>query len=361
MKRVMFVIGTLSNGGAERVISILAEEMQELGYEVSIVTIFSDKNNYVNSKKIRLYPIVHKYKNKFLRFLNIVLKTRQLIKSQNPDVVISFDSIINICTIFSSVFLKNKLIVSERNDPYKYPESKWIRYMRDLLYRFSDGFVFQTADAKKYFSPIIQERGTIIHNPILSNLPYWNENSTEKTIITACRLVRQKNLPMLIKAFSSFSKIYPEYKLKIFGVGELREELLSLVEDLKLNDKVFFPGFSDRIHNEMANSDLFIISSDYEGISNSMLEALAIGVPVISTDSPIGGARLFINNGENGLLIEVGDTDGLVNAMIRVISDKKFAIRLSREARKIRNELLPRKIAEKWIKYAERICRGDYV
>lgn len=360
MKKVMFVIGVLSNGGAERVISILAKEMIRKGYEVSIVTVFGDNNNYVTDKRITLYPINQKYKNKMLRVMGILRRTRQIIKQQNPDLIISFDTTINIYTIVSRTFLPNKLIVSERNDPYQYPGSKGIRKVRDFLYRFCDGFVFQTEDAKKYFSSRIQEKGVVIPNPIISDLPYWNENSSEKTIITASRLNRQKNLPMLINAYSRIKDSFPEYKLKIFGVGELREELLNQIEHLGLSDRVTIPGFSNDIHTEMANSDLFVIPSDYEGISNSMLEALAIGVPVISTDSPIGGAKMFIKNEENGILIKVRDTDGLVQAMNQILSDKKFAKNLSYEARKIRKDLQSEKIAKIWVEFAQKIYRGNH-
>lgn len=356
----MFVIGVLSNGGAERVISILAKEMSNKGHEVSIVTVFGDNNNYVTDKRITLYPIKQKYKNKMLRAMEIVRKTRQLIKQQNPDLIISFDATINIYTILACTFLPNKLIVSERNDPYQYPGNKGIRRVRDFLYRFCDGFVFQTEDARKYFPTRIQEKGVVIPNPIISNLPYWNENSSKKTIITASRLNRQKNLPMLINAYSKIEDSFPEYRLKIFGVGELRDELLEQIEQLGLSDKVAIPGFSNDIHTEMANSDLFVIPSNYEGISNSMLEALAIGVPVISTDSPIGGARMFIKNEENGLLIKVGDTDGLIQAISKVLSDKKFAKHISYEARKIRKDLQSDKIAETWVEFAQRIYRGNH-
>lgn len=359
MKRIMFVIGVLSNGGAERVISILAKELCDKGYEVSIVTIYGDKNDYVLDERVNIYPLSHKYKNKLLRFIEITQKTRNLIKSINPDIVISFVAIINIYTIISSAFLKNKLIVSERNDPYQNPENKYIRRIRDFLYRFSNGFVFQTNDAKKYFNRSIQDKGTVIPNPIKSNLPFWNDKKDNNTIITACRLSRQKNLPMLIQAFSEIREIFPDYKLKIFGVGELRDELLSLIDKMGLKESVLLPGFSNNIHYEIANSSLFVISSNYEGISNSMLEALAIGIPVISTDSPIGGAKMFIRSGENGILTKVGDTNELVDAMSKVLSNRDFSASLSYKSRKIRDELSNEVITNMWIKYIENIYGGQ--
>lgn len=354
--KIMFVIGVLSNGGAERVISVLAKEFVKMGYKIDIITIYGDKNDYINDDKINIIPLHNPTKNKILRVLGIIKQLRILIKKRHPDLLISFVAIINIYTIISKAFMKTKLIVSERNDPYQNPENKYMRMLRDVLYRFCDGFVFQTEDAMKYFPTRIQNRGIIIPNPIKSDLPYWNRGSSEKTIITACRLVKQKNLPMLINAFAKFKKDFPDYKLKIFGIGEMHEKLVNIISELGLDNEVLLPGFSKEIHNEMAKSDLFVISSNYEGISNSMLEALAIGVPVISTDSPIGGARMFIRNGENGILTEVGNTDELYQAMKKIISDKHYASDLSEEARKIRMQLSPEVIFEKWHKYIQKIC-----
>src|SRR5699024_3518718 len=131
-------------------------------------------------------------------------------------------------------------------------------------------------------------------NPVNSNLPTWIKSFENKTIITACRLIELKNIPMLIEAFEDLRKVLPGYKLKVFGEGPLKNELIESVRSLGLSEEITFPGFTTSIYNEMSKASLFVISSNYEGTSNSMLEAMAIGVPVISTDSPIGGARMFI-------------------------------------------------------------------
>ncbi|MGP4060977.1 glycosyltransferase [Halobacillus sp. H74] len=358
MKKIMFVIGVLSNGGAERVVSILAKQLCDMGYEVNIITIYGNKNDYLLDDRVNIHSLDHSSKNKIIRIFEIIYKTRKIIKKINPNIIISFVAIINIYTILSNLLLKNRLIVSERNDPYQNPENKYLRIIRDILYKFADGFVFQTKDAKNYFVQPIQHLGTIIPNPINTSLPYWNESKKSHTIITACRLSKQKNLPMLIEAFEEIKKKYPNYKLKIFGVGELREDLLRIIGQKGLENDVFLPGFSKNIHVEMVNSSLFVIPSNYEGISNSMLEALAIGVPVISTDSPIGGAKMFIRDGENGMLIKVGDTWGLVSAMDKIISDKKYALDLSYESRKIRNEISQEVVAKMWIGYIHKVYGG---
>lgn len=350
--KVMFVIGILSNGGAERVISVVAEELSKKGYEVSIVTLYDRTNTYVKEEKVRLLSVEHKYRNRIIRAFENINGLRRLMKKEKPDIVISFVWQINVYSIIASIFTKTKLIISERNDPIHDPKSKYLRKIRDFMYQFSNGHVFQTENAKNYFSTKIRKNGTVIPNPIKEDLPFWDKDNNSKVIITACRLSKQKNLPMLIDAFEKVLVNYPEYILKIFGEGELRQDLISYIESKGLSDKIFLPGFSENIYDEMANSELFVISSDYEGISNSMLEALAIGIPVISTDTPTGGGKMFITNDENGILVDVGNVNQLAVAINKVISDKSFAVHLSSQSRLIRKELSPSNIAEKWIEYS---------
>ncbi len=353
LKNICFVIGVLSNGGAERVISILAKEFSELGYHVNIVTIYGDENDYIDEKEINVYPIVKRSKNKILKYFVRVIGLRKAIKEIKPDVVISFVGIVNIYTVVASMFLRKQIILSERNDPYQNPENIVLRKIRDIIYNFADKIVFQTEDAKKYFCKRIQNKGVVISNPIKPNLPCWKEKDADKVIITACRLSRQKNLPLLINAFSDLNKDHPDYKLKIFGIGSMKEDLERLIDSLNLNNKVELPGFSKKVHDEMSKATMFVISSDYEGISNSMLEALAMGMPVISTDSPVGGARMFIESGRNGILTKVGDRSGLYNAMKTILSDQQFALKLSSEARKVKTKISQDVIVKKWIRIIE--------
>lgn len=316
------------------------------------------KNTYIDNKKIEILSVNHKHTNRVLRAMDIVSGIHSFINQEKPHIVISFLWQVNVYTILGKMFTRTKLIISERNDPYQDPSSKILRKIRDCLYNFSDGYVFQTEDARKYFCNKISEKGRVIANPIKENLPYWNENSS-KIIITACRITRQKNLFMLIDAVENIIKDYPDYRLKIFGFGDLEKEVSNYISSKGLEKYISLPGFSENIHSEMVNSEIFIISSDYEGISNSMLEALAIGIPVISTDSPIGGARMFINSGKNGLLVEVGDVEQLTNAIIFIINNKEKANEMSKESRKIRTLLSPKKVASQWIEYIDEVCGGE--
>lgn len=349
MKTICFVVDELSNGGSERVVSILANNLDTYGFKVNIIMLHGDRVDYDINEKIVLKVNSIKEKSKIRTLIKTISFLVSAIRELNPDIVISFDVYNNIYTIFSTFFLKNKVIVSERNDPNQYPQNKKIRNIRNFVYRFADRIIFQTNDALEYFNKNIQKKGALIPNPITKNLPYWKGELSEKTIITACRLTKQKNIPMLIDAFKVVSLQYPEYTLKIFGRGPLESELSEYIIQNELKEKVKLMGYTEEIHEEMSKASLFVISSNYEGMSNSMLEALAIGVPVISTDAPIGGAKMFINNNENGILINVEDTDALINSIKNILSDKMLAQSLSSKAKKIRNVLDGEQITLKWI------------
>lgn len=246
-----------------------------------------------------------------------------------------------------------KIISSERNDPRKEPVSNIKKKIRDFCYNHADVLVCQTQMAVD----LLKKRGVktkyvLISNPITPNLPEW-EGFESKNIITAARLTIQKNLPLLIDAFNEVHKIHPDYKLTIYGEGELRKYLENLVTDKGLQGIVTLPGFSTNIHEVMKNAYMYVSSSDYEGISNSMLEALGIGLPCICTDCPVGGARMCIKNYVSGLLVEVGNKDQLVNAMNYLIDNKGMAKSYSRESRKINDLYSLEKITRKWIEIAE--------
>ena len=153
---------------------------------------------------------------------------------------------------------------------------------------------------------------------------------------------------MLIRAFNEIHKIYPYYKLHIYGEGPLKNELQQKIDELGLNDCIHLLGSTRNLHEILANSFMFVSSSDHEGLSNSMLEAMAIGIPVVCTDCPIGGASMFIRNKVNGILTPIKDSDYFFKSMKYVIDNKKLLADMSKEAIKIREDLDASVIAKQW-------------
>lgn len=346
--RVAFVIGTMSGGGAERVISVLANWFSKQDYKVSVITIIDDNISYELNRNIKYYPNKKKNRGKINRIVNRYIFTRNRLKDIKPDIIVSFTTEVNIYVLLASIGLNIKTIISERNDPIKDPPSKITRLIRKLVYRFSDRFIFQTDDARNYFSKKIQRNSNIIPNPLKPNLPDPFNGKRKNEFVTVARLSKQKNLKMLIDAFSLFSKNNSDFILKIYGEGPLRDELIEYINQKGLNQRIFLMGFEKDIHKKIIASKCFILTSNYEGISNSMIESLAIGLPTICTDCPAGGARMFIKNNVNGILVPVGDVQYLYKEMERVVNESGLLDILSTNSVRIRDELSEYKICAKW-------------
>lgn len=360
--KFVFIIERLSQGGAERVTALLANELVKRKHSVRLIILEPNSNEYLLSEAVNKTYIslteFNKYegKNKFFRIHQRHKKIREAIKADTPDYIISLSmSSTNaaLLNLLVNPFRRFKIITSERNDPVNHPKSKLERIIRMLIYTFSDKVIFQTSGAKEYFPNFIQSKSTVIPNPITSDLPSRFEGTREKVIVNFCRLDSQKNIPLLIDAFSLLLKKHPDYRLVIYGEGPIKNELIQYSRKVlkSYSNQISFLGFMKNIHHEILNAGMYVSSSDYEGISNSMLESLAIGLPTVCTDCPSGGARAMIENQKNGLLVPVNNPNELYKAMRLVIENRELANNLSLNATKIRRKLSPNVIADTWIDY----------
>lgn len=351
IKEIVAVTIALGNDGAERVLSELIREWDKQGHKVAVVE--TSPNRYDTAYKlpnnIERIKIKTKSKNKILKYIQEIKQLIAILKKRPNAVCVSFLSASSFILGLSSLFVKNKIVFSERNDPRYCPVGFHQRVLRNLVFRLADKIIFQTNDAKKYFNNSIQKKGEIIINPINGNLPEKFVGEREKVIVTACRLHPQKNLYMLIDAFSLLSKEFTDYKLVIYGQGVLEEKLKEYVKEKRLEGKVEFPGFCNDVLENINKASIFALSSNYEGISNAMLEAMAMGVPVVVTDCPIGGAKMIIENERNGLLVPVNDYYAMYKGMKVLLTNKKLYQYISDNGRKVRTAYPLEKIARDWI------------
>lgn len=351
--KIVFISAGLGGGGAERVVSQLASEMAERGHTVTVIIMGSNNKTYGVSEKVQVIDCTMNLGAAGISFLRRVFLIRKKVRELSPNVCISFNTTVNLYSALACSYLGRKLILSERNDPICYPAGKFSRALRTLLYKSKYKYVFQTNEAKSFFSKSIQKNGTVIFNPINSEMPDVFEGERTKRIVTAARLEPQKNLKMAIDAFARFNVHYPEYVFEIYGDGSLRNSLFEYVENNGLQNKVILKGASKTLYSDINDASAFVLSSDYEGMSNSMLEAMALGIPTVSTDYPSGGARAVINNGENGFLVPVGDADAMCNALITLVQDSKLANKISKNGVALRDSLSLKAITEKWLEFIE--------
>ncbi len=345
MKDITFVCQYLAKGGAERVMSILINYFALSKYKVRVIVLYENIIDYDIDPNVETIYLNWKRKPKISEYIKNLKELRVLLKNT---IIISFLYTAIRDTVLATILLEKKLIVSERNDPYNDPPGKLRRLIRTISYLFADKIVFQTKDAMDYFPKIIRKKGVIIENPIKSNLPVKKSGYREKTVVSICRITAQKNIKLGIDAFSDFLKTHPEYIYNIYGDGELYDEIEQYIINKNLQNKVFLKGFIKNIHEEVINAMMYISSSNYEGISNSMLEAMALGLPVICTDCPIGGSRQVIKNGINGILTPVGDAVELTKAMLLIANDFKFRQTLSNNARSVNEKYKTSSICNMW-------------
>ena len=350
--KILFTISQLGGGGAERVLSLLSSQLAQRGHQVSVVTWFDVPPVYPlhpSVKHIELHCPNNHTTGPWIQLARL----RRVFKQEKPDIIFSFLVVVNMFSILAHVGLPGKLIVSERNDPNQNPRTSWARTLRNWLYRWADGFVFQTPDAKNYFAPSIQKRSTVIANPLSAQLPEPFTGERKKVFVTAVRLAPQKNLPMLVRAFARLHTSFPDYTLEIYGEGTERDTLQQLISTLQADNFIFLKGFAKDLYTRIAPAAAFVLPSNYEGLSNSMIEALALGVPIISTDHPIGGARMLIKHQENGLLVPVGDENALQTAMQYVIENPQKADSMAQKATQVRVQLSLGNITNLWEQYAK--------
>lgn len=346
MKKITFLIGSLGGGGAERVTVALADYFCESGYEVFFIVFSKVNNNYEINSKIKV-DYLPENTGKSAIFLRIK-ELKRILKNQAPDYVISLGLGYQYL-ILGNLLNKYKFILSERNAPqffYNWYEKIYVKYSYKKAYRV----VFQTEDAKLYYGKSLEKKSKVIANPITSSIPSPYDGVRDKRIVAVNRLSQQKNIFMLLRAMKRVLDVFPEYILEIYGKGEQQAELEKFSKELKISDNVKFMGQKANVQTYIVNASVFVSSSDYEGMSNSMLEAMAIGLPVVCTDCPIGGARTVIKNNINGILTPVGDDKKFADAIIDLLSNPKKADKLGKNASLLREKLSAEIIAKKWEK-----------
>lgn len=360
--KITFVSQPLSTGGAERVVAALSNGFSKLGHNVSIAIIENgDINTYYISPEVRLF-FISKPKNHLLDLINRIIKLRRLFKKEQPDIIIPFTTQKNVSVLLATLFSKFKVICCERNNPSLDPKSKALRFLRKVLYWTSDGFVFQTENARSFFSEKIQKKSCIIFNPLDDNLIEPWIGQKRKTIVMVNRINQQKNIELAIDSFAEINKKYPDYNLEIYGksdagLNNYESVLKRKILDLGFENKIIFKGFHSDVHQRIADASIFLITSNHEGMSNSLMEAMALGLVCISTDDSNGGARALISSFTNGILIPVGDVKSCVDAIDYVISNPSQSKAMSQKALLIREELSIDVIVKKWLSYINSVIK----
>jgi glycosyltransferase involved in cell wall biosynthesis len=349
-KKIAFIILSLSFGGAERVLIHLINHLNKEKYSICLV-LFEDILDYKEDLHFS-GEIVYLNKKSRWDFFKLIIKLRKTLRTFQPDTVFSFLHYTNIVTVMASLFLKKefKLILCERSYPPKYLPKVRLGYLKKWLMRFTYRKADKILTVSKSIARVLEEDFNIksekiktIYNPVILEEikdkcqkeikhPFF-EDERAQIVISVGRLVEAKRFDRLLRTFSLVKEKRDRVYLIILGEGGLRKELENLSLELRVDKRTDFVGFQSNPYAWMHKADIFVLSSDFEGFPNVILEAMACGTPVISTDCPSGPNEIIVN-GQNGVLVPTEDEKALAGAVLRLLKNEPLRRTLSEEAKR---------------------------
>ena len=354
--KIAFFIEHISNGGAERVITNLANSFSVHGHECVMITTLRRNDEYFLDNRIKRYITQPQgYTDSHFGGFKRLRILRGILKKEKPEYLISFLNSALYHGVLTTRLLPIKSIISVRNDPnFDYP-SLFSRFLAKTLLPLSEGAVFQTEDAQKWFPKRLVKKSTLTFNPIAKAFYETEYLPTEKSFVAVGRLSQQKNFKLLINAFAKFNESNKEWILRIYGDGDLHQILSEQIAKLGLEEKVFMCGRSTNVPKDISKANIFIMSSDFEGAPNALMEAMAIGMPVISTDCPCGGPKMLIKDGVDGMLVGVGNKEQMVEKMHLLVNNEDFRKKLSKLAKEKALLFTEERVYNKWYNYLKKL------
>lgn len=351
--KILFVSDTSGYGGLTKVVSNVAGQIKLEGCDVDLC--FFYKANPELAKRLKDAQVIElnltserkKSKRYFKLFTEGLWKLYKLIRANKYEYVVSFAQTSLFLLVLLRFILRYKLVISERGDPNT--NFGIFDKLRRYIFRFADKFVFQTPNARDCFPESIRRKSVVIPNPITIPPDGWDMANTKKAVVTFARFqISQKRHDILLEGFRLFHEKHPEYSLDLYGDGDDMDRVKSMVLEKDLSSSVFFRGRSTNVLHDLLSYRLFVITSDFEGMPNALMEAMAVGLPVISTDWRPGGVTSLIDDYVNGVIVPMQNPTALANAMEKVLSDEDKMVKMGRKARKSMERFDPKIIYKKW-------------
>lgn len=343
-------------------VCVYADYLQKKGCSPYVLTNFRMNNEYTLSEGVSRFVIgerLKQHKSRVLNYLERLKVIRNVCKNNNIEMAVVFGRANIVRFILATVGMKIKIVASIRISPEReFPGGISSAISKWLMGRAA-GYLFQTVEQRDFFGKKIAAKSIVLPNAIEESfLRERYKGEREKNIVTVGRLAPQKNHEMLLRAFAEIADEFPDMRLIIYGEGGLRDHLEQLSDQLHIAERVRFPGEVDNISDCIWRSSIFVLASDYEGMPNALLEAMALGLPVIATDCPCGGPAEMIDNGINGLLIPVGEKDRLVEALRLLLNNKAMRDSLGEEAGNIQKRCSKERTSGELYHYLECVAKS---
>lgn len=362
IRRIVFHLNDLGHGGAQRFVSNLANRFAQENYEVYIATEWYAEDEFAIDPRIKRVHVglseADERKGRVAQFLIRLQNLKRFVQKVNPDVLVPIAQSANYRGLMACGKSDIPVVISIRTDPNGRYERFGDAFMIRHYFPKAAGCVYQTEDQRAFFKPYLQDGTRIILNPV--NPKYFDAayRQTDKSVVQHARIAEPKNHIMLIRAFLKVHEKHPDYVLKIYGpdAGDgAWQKTEALIREKQAERFVFLMGDCDAPEKEIPKGSVYAFSSSYEGLPNTLLEAMAMGMPVVATDCPCGGPKTVIAHEENGLLVPNDDEDAMADGILRLIENPELAKRLGENARKIRSRTDIDLIYSQWRDYLEEV------
>lgn len=361
---ISFLITNLNGGGAARTVASLSEELTKLGCKTSIIQIHKQQSFYEIHKEVTVYNLGENEKslnifNRILNQFNRVRKIRKICLEDEIEVLFAMNVTMIYFAVISTIMLKTKIIGTERSNPYVSLDKTIKQYSKKIVSVFTDGFVFQSIEASYFYPNFVRKKAKVIQNAVYNKdvLNIDKPRVRKKVISSVGRLIESKGFDVLINAFSIIVRDFPDYKLEIYGEGPYRSALERHIQELGLEKSIELRGNVKNVAININDTSIFVFPSRHEGMPNALIEAMALGLPCISTNCCIGPKELIEHN-VNGILIEVDDVKQMAIELKKLIEDTQFAADLGRKASEIKINNSVQKVTKEHLDYFKKIVNN---
>lgn len=346
--KILFIISDLEGGGTQKVVSQIANYLVQKKDRVTICTLEKTEEKFELDNKIsriRINSCIKKFPLSSIILNLIKIKNLNNVLNKNEfDIIISFIHTTNVISIISSIFTKRKVIISERND-YNAQNLPFLwKILRRITYNFAHCLTANSIKTKNILKKKFNKEVFLLPNPVF--LPEKvNRNKRKKIILSIGRLVYQKNYYLLIDSFKDFVKSFNDWIFIIIGEGHEYNFIIKRIKELKLEQKIFLKKFCNPT-KYFQTSSFFLHGSRFEGTPNVLLESMAHGLPILTSN--YNGVREIINNKETGLIFDLGKKNDLLAKMKILAKYKKKRNYLSKNANKFINRYTIDSVGKIW-------------
>lgn len=364
---ILCIIPTLGHGGAQRVLVELAEHLSATtSYQVSFLIFKGGEDRfYKPNDQIPVHCIdtVQGNSISWLALSQTPMRVRKKIKYIAPDVIISFQDVANFPTLLATLGLNCRVIVSERLDPSHHSAAKTRQLVRSLLYPLADRIVVQTKHIANQMPKITAKQVSIIPNPAPTITTSANPHIPTKNgfrAIAAGRLEDQKNFSFLIDAIAHARLHLAGWHIEIFGEGSQRKILQDKIESLSLQKHITLRNATEDLGAEMRRSHLYLLTSKYEGFPNTLLEAVAYGLPSIAIRS-VSGVEEMVRNNINGITLAANQStpEHFGDKLAKLANDAELRESMGKNCKHIVETYQRARLYDRWKEIIENIIAVD--